>query len=213
MAQGLIIEGIPLTGKTSLLNGIERSDYLCNLTQSTKLIYHENLTQRVLEKFYNKGFLDKHSNIDFLYGITNHLLMQEEFLKLRGFPSNELIFILERFHLTHVAYYPSLKWEDVFSINESLNLLNTKVVLLTIDRNTFKTRLEERKDTGFANYIKRYGKDLETILDHYMKSQDHYLELADKSNLDYIVLPSHSLTKEEVLNQTLNFFLKHESTR
>lgn len=38
-----------------------------------------------------------------------------------------------------------------------------------------------------------------------MKSQDHYLELAEKSGLEYIALPSHALSKTEILAQTLEF--------
>jgi len=207
MALGLVIEGIPLSGKSSLLSGIEKSDAFSQLAKPSKLIYRENLTQRVLEKSYNRGLLNKQDNIDLLQEITDHLLKQEHLLRLRGFSSNSLLFILERFHLTHAAYYPYLNWNDVTSINEKLMGLGTKMVLLTVDRKAFIDRLEERKGTGFFNYIQRYGKDLQEILDHYMKSQDHYLELAEKSGLEYIALPSHALSKTEILAQTLEFFL------
>ena len=210
MSLGLIIEGIPLTGKTTLIKALEKNPFVAT-SSTTKLFYHEELTQRVLEKDYNRGFLDKTANINLLEEITLHLIKQASLLKRRGFTDKELpqlLFVLERFHITHAAYYPYLSWSDVAYTDQLLAELNTKLVLLTIERSEFRERLKERQNTGFIYYIRRYGQDLDTILDHYMRSQDCYLELASLSQLDTIVLDSVSLPPETVLKNTLDFWLK-----
>lgn len=207
MSLGLIIEGIPLTGKTSLLTGLQKHSLFLNYAAVSKLIYSEDLTQRILEKDYNRGFLDKSANINLLMSITTHLQTQKEMLQRRGF-SNHLLFILERFHLTHAAYYPYLTWPDVEPIDQILKCLNTKLILLTVDRQTFKTRLLERSNTGFMSYIQRYGSNKDMILDHYMQSQDHYLNLAYKSSLETKIIDSVAYPVVKVLENALDFWLK-----
>ena len=210
MSLGLIIEGIPLTGKTTLINALERNPLVAD-SSTTKLFYHEELTQRVLEKDYNRGFIDKTANIKLLEEITLHLVKQSSLLKRRSFTNKELpqfLFVLERFHLTHTAYYSYMSWFDVAYIDHLLANLNTKLVVLTIERDEFRERLKDRKNTGFIYYIRRYGQDLDTILDHYMRSQDRYLELASLSQLDTIILDSVSLSPKTVLQNTLDFWLK-----
>lgn len=207
MSLGLIIEGIPLTGKTSLLTGLQKHSLFLNYAAVSKLIYSEDLTQRILEKDYNRGFLDKAANINLLMSITTHLQTQKEMLQRRGF-SNHLLFILERFHLTHAAYYPYLTWPDVEPIDQILKCLNTKLILLTVDRQTFKTRLLERSNTGFMSYIQRYGSNKDMILDHYMQSQDHYLNLAYKSSLETKIIDSVAYPVVKVLENALDFWLK-----
>lgn len=205
MSLGLIIEGIPLTGKTTLLKRVEV--HLNTFNESSKLIYHEDLTQRVLEIDYNKGFLDKKANITLLKDITHHISQLNQLIERRMLTS-PLIFILERFHITHAAYYPYLTWDDVEPFDKTLEQLNTKLVLLTIDKTTFKERLSERANTGFMSYIKRYGNDLDTILDHYMKSQDQYIELINKSRLNAKVLDSAKLNQISIYEHTINYWLK-----
>ena len=207
MSLGLIIEGIPLTGKTSLLTGLQKHSLFLNYAAISKLIYSEDLTQRILEKDYNRGFLDKSANINLLMSITTHLQAQKEMLQRRGF-SNHLLFILERFHLTHATYYPYLTWPDVEPIDQILKCLNTKLILLTVDRQTFKTRLLERSNTGFMSYIQRYGSNKDMILDHYMQSQDHYLNLAYKSSLETKIIDSVAYPVVIVLENALDFWLK-----
>lgn len=207
MSLGLIIEGIPLTGKTSLLTGLQKHSLFPNYAGISKLIYSEDLTQRILEKDYNRGFLDKSVNLNLLMSITTHLQEQKEMLLRRGF-SNRLLFVLERFHLTHAAYYPYLTWLDVEPIDHILKCLNTKLILLTVDRQTFETRLSERKNTGFMSYIQRYGTDRDMILDHFMQSQDHYLNLAYKSSLETKIINSVAYPIGKVLENTLDFWLK-----
>ncbi len=207
MSLGLIIEGIPLTGKSTLLRGLEKSRNLQELS-SSKLIYHEELTQRVLEKDYNKGFLDKTSHINFLMDITTHLEKQAKLLNRRGFADDHLAFILERFHITHAAYYPYISLTDISPIDDILASLNTKIVLLTVNRDNFRNRLRERQNTKFIHYIKRYGSDIETILDHYMKSQEHYIDLVSQSKLSVEIIDSNLYSPKEVLEKTLAFWLQ-----
>ncbi len=208
MSLGLIIEGIPLTGKTTLLTGLQRHPLFLSYAAVSKLIYSEDLTQRVLEKDYNRGFLDKSANLNLLMSITKGLHEHDKMLHCRGFASKDLLFILERFHLTHAAYYPYLTWNDVEPIDQILGCLKTKLILLSVDRHTFENRLSERNNTGFMSYIQRYGSNKEMILDHYMQSQDRYLKLVHQSCLETKIIDSVTSPVSKVLESALDFWLK-----
>ena len=93
ICRGLIMEGIPGTGKTTLLEKLKEKNIGNILMTPSEFIFSEEITQRVLEKQYNNGLLDKSHNIALLEDIISPLENYQTRLLKRGWSTLSLIHI------------------------------------------------------------------------------------------------------------------------
>ncbi|HHT50366.1 MAG TPA: hypothetical protein GXZ78_02685 [Eubacteriaceae bacterium] len=208
ICRGLIMEGIPGTGKTTLLEKLKEKNIGNILMTPSEFIFSEEITQRVLEKQYNNGLLDKSHNIALLEDIISPLENYQTRLLKRGWSTLRFLYILERFHLTHCTYYPYLSWKDVKDIDDRLKNLGGKLCLLTMDEKIFAERIINRPGELWQNYISRYGKTEAEIIKHYICQQQEFLKMSKKTNLPLLIINTTNINIEEAYNMVKEFLLE-----
>lgn len=205
---GLVIEGIPGTGKSTLIHHLSRHPTILNREFMTFLTYGEEITQRVLERKDNQGQITKQDNLDLLQEIVNPLENYENYYQHRWSTSAgyRFAFILERFHLTHATYFEHIEWEDMVEFDRKLARLNTKICLLTLSRAVMKDRIIYRRGEQWRNYISRFGTTEEEIIDHYWQVQRQKKKLAAKSKLPVLAVDTSQISVEQTAEKVIDFW-------
>jgi hypothetical protein len=203
--QGLIIEGISGSGKTSVMEKMLVHPCMQQSAALSRIILTEHHTQRVLELKEQQGLLQTSDHIDLLDGITTFLEGMHQKIVSRDWSSPilddaGLFFVLERFHLTHVFRFPYMQWHHVESIDRRLLHLGAQHCLLTVNAAVLEERIFTRASDCWLNYLKRYGNTPSEIIDTYMQRQQQAIELSHKSCLPLIQLDTSALIIEEIVD-------------
>jgi thymidylate kinase len=204
---GIVLEGIPGTGKTTVLYHLLKTPHWQNKPYISSVILSEHHTLRVLEnKRLDKSYT-KQDSLDLLNDHVTNLeglngnLKQTSWLK-RDRTAQKLPFIFERFHLSHVYHHDDLEWSDVAGIDVRLKNLNTKLLLFTLDPKDIKTRIiEDYKKAGWQNYLKTLGNSELEITEYFINKQQEFIELGNLSELDTITIDSSKLTTSEIVKK------------
>ena len=181
----LIIEGVELAGKSSITHQIY--DFLER---------KYNISGHTLDGCH---WINADINVfgtELGKDMINLYIKMGELLYSRG---KNVIF--EKFHISDQAYnsFHNDKTIDYEMEEKKLMELETKIILCTInpDSEIFKSRLEDRlSQSGYFHYHRIAKKP-----DDYIKLQEKYIELCEKSKLpvlkvDLSVLPNHEVVKE-----------------
>jgi len=211
---GLIIEGIPGSGKTSILKTITNDKGFLAKTDGSYIILNEFQTQRVLEQKDKDGILTKKDNIELLQSHLNYLsdlntrLVEAEWCR-KNQAGHTIHVIFERFHLTHLFYYSHIIWEDIASFDEILRNLNFKLCALTAGREALADRLfEQRKeDNQWNNFIKRFGNSTEKIVDFFIRQQESLMQGYENSVLPKIIIDTSNKEIFQTTDEVLDFWL------
>lgn len=192
-AKGLIVEGIPGTGKSTLIRTIQRQERFLKRDTVTSLIFGEEMTQRTLERRTNAGEATAEDHFQLFDELLSLLERQQERFADRGWRgekgSRHILYLLERFHLTHATYYPYLRDADFSDTEERLLRLGARGCLLTMERHVMRERIiESRPFPAWRSYISRYGENEDAILEHYWRQQEQMREKAERSPLPWLVL-------------------------
>ena len=122
-----------------------------------------------------------------------------EYIKILKILKNQNV-LFEKFHLADVVYNKLYNKKNInYSKEEKiLKKLNTKIILLTVkDKKIFEKRINDR-----LNLYPHYKRILQTSHD-YWQQQKLYLELVQKSKLDYLVIDSSKLPNSKTTNDIL----------
>ena len=117
--KGLILEGVPGTGKTTLLKSILRSPRYVDRSFLSTIVLSEHQTQRVLEAKEEEEGLNRHDNVALLEG---HVTYVGGILRgLEGMPrcANG------RTNNRVTYHYPHVDWKDVAHIQGEGGQRNT----------------------------------------------------------------------------------------
>ena len=208
---GLILEGVSGSGKSTLLREILRCRTFVDREYRSAIVLTEHHTQRVLERKEQDGGLvtEDHlrllrRHVGYVEGINRSLCSMD--WRERNRVNMRVPYLFERFHLTHVAHYDYLAWQDVDKIDRRLARLNCRVCVLTIDVETMRERIIDRRDEGFRRYLNRFGSTEELILKHFTDQQHELLELARRSRLPSIELDSSKYPIETIRDRAIDFW-------
>ncbi|WP_408954922.1 hypothetical protein [Natroniella sp. ANB-PHB2] len=208
--KGIVIEGVPATGKTTIIEHLLRNEQVLERDFMPLLVYGEDLTQRVLEAKHNQGQITKEDNLNLLNDILTPLERYQKYYHQRGWQGAEqehcYAFLLERFHLTHATYFDHLNWGELIQIDDRLADLKTKLVLLTMNKEVMVERIVVSRGSRWRSYISRFGSTVEEIVEHYYQRQQRKLKLAQQSNLVSLVLNTSAKNWEELAQQVLKFW-------
>jgi thymidylate kinase len=208
---GLILEGISGTGKTEILKTILRSDRFVKKGFLSSYIMSEHQTQRVLEKKDREEGLTIADNLSLL---NEHLENIERLTKRLDAmewcrckqTAMRIPYILERFHFTHVYQYDHMGWGDVIPVDERLEELNARAVILTADRSLLAERIFTGRDAMWRNYISRFGKTEDEILDHFERRQEELKAMVQKSLLPVAFFDTTEDSPETVAEKIMDFW-------
>lgn len=203
MYQGIILEGISGTGKTSVFEALANHKKMQSIPAKSRLILSEHHTQRILELEEQKGILTPQHHtelLDQLVAFIEHLNLRTSH---RGWQSDhlqeqDLFFLFERFHLTHVFRFPYMNWSQVVAIDHRLKSLGAVLCLLTVNAETLEKRLFSRRHECWLNYLKQYGDSPSDIVNTLINRQKVAQELAALSSLPTLAIDTSDNTIDQV---------------
>ena len=207
--RGLIIEGVPGAGKSTAVRLMRDMPRFRSAAQPSVFSYSEEITQRVLEKAWNTVGLTTSRNREHLLRILRPLEQINDLIAARGWantPRHGFLYLLERFHLTHAAYYPHVSWRDVEDIDARLCALGARMVIVTLSADGMRRRILAERNPGWRRYVSRYGSTNEEIMRHYRKRQETLLSLAERSHLQTLVVNGER-DPRDVAGRILDFWI------
>ncbi len=212
---GLILEGIPGSGKSSVLKEILKNPKFQERNSESLLVLNEHQTQRVLEQKERDGVLKKSDHTELLNCHLAYIQRINDSLEPikwceKNSKHHRFNFIFERFHFTHLYYYDYLEWDDFALIDTALGAIGTKLCVLLIDRDTIIRRVigERKNNSNWMNYIKRYGATDVDIVNYFVDRQEQMLKYIYNSSLESVFINTNNTGAEETAEQICNFWLK-----
>lgn len=208
-AKGMIFEGIPATGKSTIIREILKNPKILNRDFMPFFTFGEEITQRVLEAKHNQGKITKEDNLKLLDDILAPLENYQSYYKKRGWVKEDKYhygFILERFHLTHGIYFNHLGWQEMIKIDERLLKLNAKLCFLKMEKEVMKERIIDSRGKQWNNYISRFGNSTQEIIEYYYQQQEKKLRLVEKSKLTSIVVDTSNKNWSELATEIIEFW-------
>ncbi|MBS4536933.1 hypothetical protein GOQ27_00575 [Clostridium sp. D2Q-11] len=202
---GLIIEGVCATGKSTIFNNLIDSN-LYRLKKS-KIQLNEHLTERIIENI--NPTLDQRINllekyVDMFEEVSSHFYNS----RFRDTKSKEIIpcYLVERFHFTHAIEEKS--FDSFKNIDDRLKKLNFKVIVLSMEKDCIKDRLEDtfkRRNKMWYNYVMSFG-GIEGASKRYFNMQERLLEYIDKSSLPVKIVNTTDMKWDKYINEIEEFW-------
>ena len=203
--KGLILEGVPGTGKTTLLNSILRSRRYVDRSFLSTMVLSEHQTQRVLEAKEEEEGLDRHDNVALLESHLTYLGGIQERLKdmpwcANGRTNQRATYLIERFHFTHVCHYAHMDWQDVAHVDSQLGDLGCKLCLVVAEPQEIVDRIMGDRP-GWREWVGGIdGRE------HFRAQQECLLGLRKKSRLESMVIDSSNTGVKRSTEQVLDFW-------
>ncbi len=208
--RGLLLEGIPGSGKSTVFRALSASQRVQALPEPGRFFFPEQLTQRVLERAYRAGTLDPGDHAAHLGGIVAFLEQQAALLRDRGFAPagpDGFLYVIERFHLTHLIDYAYLRWGDLQPVDAALGALGCRMCLFVVDGDTLRRRLFRPRWPGWLSYLDVLADGPAAVVDHYLRAQDRFLALAQRSALVHEVIDTSGDGRDAVLRRVLDHWI------
>ena len=208
---GLIIEGICGTGKSTLLKRISRHPVFTKKQFQSSIILTEHHTQRILEATEKTRSLKKEDNLELLNGHVEYLEkinsgLEKMDWRERNRINHQICYLFERFHFTHVSHYDHMQWDFVKKLDERLSLINCKVVILKMSPESMKTRIIEERDAGWLKYLSRYGNTDDEIVTYFIKQQNELLKMSQKTKMPVLLIDTTEKEKVDLVENVIKFW-------
>ncbi|WP_018247858.1 hypothetical protein [Orenia marismortui] len=207
---GIILEGIPATGKSTIISEMLSRSEIINRDFMSLFTFGEDITQRVLERKDNKGKITKDDNLNLLNDILTPLEKYKIYYQKRGWigdkKEHRYGFILERFHLTHANYFSHMGWEDVIDVDQRLLKLNSKLCFLTMEKKVMEERIIHSRGEEWRKYISRFANSNKEIVNYYYQQQQNKRMLVDRSSLPKLILDTSTKNWGEIVDEIISFW-------
>lgn len=187
--RGIILEGQSCSGKTSIFSALKQIHALENDAERNVIYlaehYSQNLNwvngefQRLNQDENLKVLSDRISMLEQLNNYANS--MGEHSRRSRG-----LFFLFERFHLNYAFCFNDITSNEYLKLEKRLLNLNALSVLCTISPENTVQRLTHR--ATYTNEAVTEGGILE-----YIKNQQHFIDMANKSNVPTMIINTDDL--------------------
>ncbi len=208
--RGLLLEGIPGSGKSTIFAALRSARRVAARDEPSRFFLSEHLTQRVLERAHRSGSLNPADHREHLGRLVGDIRAHRDALADRGFAGGGktgILYAMERFHLTHAIYYPHLSWDHVEGIDRDLGELGCRLCLLTADAADLRRRLLRPRWPGWLAYIQGYGSNPGEIVAHYRSQQEEYIALLERSCLPHLIVDTSRLGRDAALRRILDFWI------
>jgi thymidylate kinase len=185
LIKGVIIEGLPTVGKTSLLKAIKRlhSDST-NVARTMiaisehylQILYSDHGILRTLEQNEHIRLLSYH--VDYLEHLHNWISPLGHTKETHG-----IFYIFERFHLGHRAAFTDNKEMEI--LEQRLINLNAQCVLLTLSADIVESRYVKSRGEEWKSFVMQYHSatsEEETCI-RFLESQEKLRNCARESRI------------------------------
>ncbi|MGB8267148.1 MAG: hypothetical protein WCE44_12525 [Candidatus Velthaea sp.] len=92
--------------------------------------------------------------------------------------------VIDTLHFTHCMRPGVVTWTDVQPYDTRLAAIGCKVLLLTAERETLRTRsIEARAGSQFLQYARKFGETHENILEHFVGEQTAMIAYLERTQM------------------------------
>jgi thymidylate kinase len=192
---GIIIEGLSCSGKTSVFNAIKRIHG--NRFERTLLAFSENYSQILYKKnggLYSLNEAEHQNLLKTRLEAIRKIGEWGDFLGPASQASRGVFIIFERFHLNHQNTFHD---SDVSDIEKEIMRCNLKTVLLTIS-----------PDNVYDRLLFRYNGDRRCAsqqLNSYIEEQEKYIAISKKSKIATKIIVTDKMKWDEIAENALDF--------
>jgi hypothetical protein len=191
----LLVEGTAGVGKTTLLSTLLRR-YVAGERPRTVLHLTQAHTFGPLVPGDDAGTLTVEQNLAHLENIGEVLAWH-----IRALPhvSQPRFFaLLDTLHLTHCLRPGVVSFADVQPFDRWLAQRGARLLVLRAQPQTHWTRcLVSRRGSPFLAYAQRFGQTEEAIHAHFLREQEELVRLAERSEMEHLVLDVEEQGLEE----------------
>jgi hypothetical protein len=185
MIQGVIIEGLPTVGKTSLLKAIKRIHSDSTNVARTMIAISEHYLQILYSDHGVLRTLEQNEHIRLLSYHVDYLEHLHNWISPLGYTkeAHGIFYIFERFHLGHRAAFTDLKEMEI--LEQRLLNLNAQCILLTLSPDFVESRYIESRGDDWKAFVMQYHSaisEAETC-NSFLESQEKLRNCARKSRI------------------------------
>lgn len=203
---GVIIEGISASGKSIIFKKLTNRDWYKE--KQSKIQLSEYLTERIVENI--EPTVDK--RVELLEGYVD--ILEKVYFNFYNSrfknTSSERVnpfFILERFHMTHSV--ESSSFNAFKDIDNRLDNMNFKLILLIIDENAVKERLIDtfpRRPATWKNYCLSFG-GINGAVEKYVNMQRKLLDFSKETILPKLIIDTTKMEWDRYIEKIESFIL------
>jgi hypothetical protein len=192
---GLIIEGLSCSGKTSVFNEIKKVHG--DKFERTILAISENYSQILYKKEGDLLSLNEKDHLKLLNDrvhTINSIGKWGDFLGPASQASRGVFILFERFHLNHLNTFPK---SDISDLEKDLQKCNLKTILLTIS----PEKVYERLLLRYKGNSELVNKEMKS----YLTDQENYISISKQSNIETKIITTDSMDWFKIAKMALEF--------
>ncbi len=202
---GLIIEGIVGSGKTSLLRHI--LGYGVFLPRTT-LVLTEHETERPLEPLSSANLRQSLELLQHWIKTISRLEVPHSPSPCSDTESQHPLFLIERFHFSHCMDIVSPdRFEEYASVESALAEFSAHIILLTIPRDHILERsirsTSRNRGVSWRQYLQTLGANESAQAEHYRIQQEGFSELAARTRLPVTVRDTSGMEWENLAKECI----------
>ena len=198
---GIIIEGIPCAGKSTLLAEVRAHPAF--LARQSVLMLSEHYTERAIEGRPDQR-PERYEQLMYrlLAAIEPLRVLTVESDVRRRRPSAQLLWILERFHFTNLIRHADGDLAMLKRIEGMMRFYRPTTVVITVPPEQIEAQLAaslEQRNDAWREFVFSFGADLPTVAQVFIRWQEQYLALAEASGLPTLVVPMGEQARDALL--------------
>jgi GTPase SAR1 family protein len=185
----LLVEGTTGVGKSTLIDELIRKHVGSAAPRKIRTLTHlaQTHTYGPLAPAEDRGTLsvdDNRAHLERIVGLLEWLHDAHDYSPIPSFV------VVDTLHLTHCMRPGVVAWHDVETYDRRLATIGCKLVLLTAQRETLRTRsIEARAGSQFLEqYARKFGLTYDAILGQFADEQLAMLDMFERTSMEALQL-------------------------
>ena len=201
----LLVEGVAGAGKSTLTHALVNR-YATEIRPLRSLLHLSQAhTYGPLAVDEDRCTLTCEQNVAHLKKIRNlleHLsspVMEEPHAKFYG--------IIDSLHFTQCVRPGVLLPENALEFDKLLAQMGCKLIFLHVSENELWKRIQERRETDFIQYARKFGSTLEKIHEYFVSEQESMARIVRRSCMSTLVVDNTQPTTDNMINSVFDFWI------